>query len=631
MMQHMPTLGKGCRWGRISIFEGFSTTSTIAKPVGELRDRIYFNPLGEMQEDALHRSEEWRERQGKGVPLKVNSNKHERKRHKSKCPRIALGVLLALTFLGVLAGVIYAIRHRLHEAAIMDPALDLVLTSDPLPYDNVPSLWRDDEFECLGWRATDNCNPRGPRMPARDKPCDAMVVRGDAGTCEVRNRTSGQVFHVMATTCLSTRRPFTCNMARAFTDFSKQIATYKHVPAPQFTSTRRGVVFSIYMSTLPSVFAIVRLLRSYGCILPIEFFYHADEITVDTNALLQRMLRDDRRISLRPIDDPAATRFRTKPYAIYHSAFDQVLLLDCDNIPLHDPTYLFDSVAFVTHGAIFWPDLWHPGNTIFSVQPQSLLWQLLDMHFSDEWEQESGMVLVDRRRRASAAALHKLMAYTFATNTLLESLELVYGDKDLFRLAWRNASAPYHFIETPPAFAGLYTSSWSTSLCGVAMVQHDPSGRAVFLHRNALKISGRRHELPLLTHVEALDARTDPRRFVATCTGSLENGQPCWGFRWPDVPTQITAIDWRAASANIHTAEAHAISFAKQARHILGLADALAPVPRQSIAWLWIFGILPVVCALLLLTWHHRSGGSRRSPSSLLVMVKAKRKPSALP
>jgi len=37
-------------------------------------------------------------------------------------------------------------------------------------------------------------------------------------------------------------------------------------------------------------------------------------------------------------------------------SFSEVLYLDSDNIPLTDPSYLFDHEVYKRHGAVFWPD-----------------------------------------------------------------------------------------------------------------------------------------------------------------------------------------------------------------------------------------------------------------------------------
>ena len=163
--------------------------------------------------------------------------------------------------------------------------------------------------------------------------------------------------------------------------------------------------------------------------------------------------------------------------------FDEVLLLDADNFAVRDPTYLFDTAEYSASGAIFWPDYWRPGNNVFHVEPESLLWELTGVDFVDMFEQESGQLLVNRRRHA--AALDMLMYYARPGN-ILYRYNLVYGDKDLFRLAWMRVGAPFHMIEHPAGWAG---QKRAMGFCGMTMVQHDPVGQVLFMHRNAFKVS----------------------------------------------------------------------------------------------------------------------------------------------
>jgi len=49
-----------------------------------------------------------------------------------------------------------------------------------------------------------------------------------------------------------------------------------------------------------------------------------------------------------------------KADAIIASSFEEVLYLDSDNIPLRDPTYLFDTELYAEEGrprAVFWGDI----------------------------------------------------------------------------------------------------------------------------------------------------------------------------------------------------------------------------------------------------------------------------------
>ncbi|KAG3117939.1 hypothetical protein PI125_g3367 [Phytophthora idaei] len=45
------------------------------------------------------------------------------------------------------------------------------------------ALWTHDDFECIGWRATHNCDPYGPRDEARDRKCGEPMPR-TSGFCE---------------------------------------------------------------------------------------------------------------------------------------------------------------------------------------------------------------------------------------------------------------------------------------------------------------------------------------------------------------------------------------------------------------------------------------------------------------
>lgn len=57
--------------------------------------------------------------------------------------------------------------------------------------------------------------------------------------------------------------------------------------------------------------------------------------------------------------------FQLKSLALLASSFQNVLLLDSDNIPINNPDYVFESKVFKDYGMIVWPDYWarvtHPG------------------------------------------------------------------------------------------------------------------------------------------------------------------------------------------------------------------------------------------------------------------------------
>ncbi|KAE9007298.1 hypothetical protein PF010_g10183 [Phytophthora fragariae] len=267
----------------------------------------------------------------------------------------------------------------------------------------------------------------------------------------------------------------------------------------------------VYPKMVPSTYATIRVLREVlNCRLPIEVWFRPDEmrkVTASIDPLHQLAASDSiGGVTFREIDDPLAVEFATKVHAIYHSAFDRVLFLDSDNVPVRDPSFLFETPEFVDTGAVFWPDFWHPQHTMFYLGEDSLLWELLDLPFVDMFEQESGQLLIDRRRHA--AAIELLRFFTFHRPNPFVQLKLVWGDKDLFRLAWLKLGAPFHMIQHPPAIAGTAINRY---FCGMTMVQHDAQGAVLFLHRNSHKLTGGDIKSPANVKLRAISrvTRTD--------------------------------------------------------------------------------------------------------------------------
>ncbi|KAG7392032.1 hypothetical protein PHYBOEH_006508 [Phytophthora boehmeriae] len=355
-------------------------------------------------------------------------------------------------------------------------------------------------LKCIAWRATANCRPDGPRIPERDRPCTKTVPSGQPGYCELQDEDSGELFRVARRTCdeaVGKAALFRCLEAPRFANF--HVLTHKVMQralTPGFalpnmmegpSELQDGIVMVIYPKIVASAYASIRVLREVlGCRLPIEIWFRPDEmrkVTASIDPLRQLAVNDT--IEFREIDDPLAIEFATKVFAIYHSAFDRVLFLDSDNVPVQDPTFLFQSHEFMKTGAVFWPDFWQPSHTLFHLHQDSMLWELLQIPFVDMFEQESGQVLVNRRRHA--ASLEIVNFFTFHRPNPFMQLKLVWGDKDLFRLAWLKLQAPFHMIKTPPAVAGKVINGL---FCGMTMVQHDTQGNELFLHRNSHKLTG---------------------------------------------------------------------------------------------------------------------------------------------
>ncbi|KAJ0402103.1 hypothetical protein P43SY_006800 [Pythium insidiosum] len=395
------------------------------------------------------------------------------------------------------------------------PSAAPATTSPPVKLP-VEERWRTlghdlSEFECVGWRQTRDCSPDGELEPSLFQPCNVSIDNGASGFCEIRHRASGETKQVMRMHCDSLRPAvqFRCEDFASILSYGRLATQYTHDAAFSFDECRkdflkdqekaavalpvgmssrdrmfdRGIAIVVYEKLLDSVFASVRSLRAMGCSLPIELWYIAEE--TDVHHPILQALTTQYGAYMREIKDSRASRFYTKIYAVFYSAFDRVLLLDADNFAVRDPTYLFDTSEFQATGAMFWPDFWRFRKTIFNIQPTSFVWDVFDLNVTDMFEQESGQVLIDRRR--SVAAMNVMMYYAFHPN-LIEDMRLVWGDKDLFRFAWLKTQTPFHMIEMPAGSAGVKLSDRNV-FCGVTMVQHDPNHEIIFLHRNQEKLT----------------------------------------------------------------------------------------------------------------------------------------------
>lgn len=152
-----------------------------------------------------------------------------------------------------------------------------------------------------------------------------------------------------------------------------------------------------------------------------------------------------------------------KPYAVQHSRFERILLIDADNLPVRDPAYLFDSQAFQTHGALFWPD-------IVKLRQDNEIWDLCGLAYRDEPSFETGQMVIDKARSWPALSL------TVWLNQQSDFLyDYIYGDKDTFLIAWWLCEQPFSLVPHP-------VKQLPFVLC-----QFDPEGTLLFQHRSNAK------------------------------------------------------------------------------------------------------------------------------------------------
>eukprot|EP00038_Savillea_parva_P008807 m.179304 g.179304 ORF g.179304 m.179304 type:complete len:934 (+) comp14731_c0_seq1:162-2963(+) len=271
--------------------------------------------------------------------------------------------------------------------------------------------------------------------------------------------------------------------AEEWTSFMKALPDY-----PKDTFSGRGIVIVAGGKYLEPALVMIKMLRRLGCTLRIQVWHLGEhEMTAAHRVLLEPYSVETRNFedfaspeALKPIEANVGLRlFQLKPLALLHSDLEEVLMLDSDNCPIRDPTYLFEDAEFQKVGTAFWPDFW-------KTSVQNPIWKIIggfDIEAADSgWEQESGQLMFKKSVAWTAINLAVYLNSDFY-------MKLINGDKDTFRFSWLAAGIPFIMIETWPTSVGtlkeLHTSD--AGFCGHTMLQHDFDGQALFVHHNQLK------------------------------------------------------------------------------------------------------------------------------------------------
>jgi hypothetical protein len=233
-----------------------------------------------------------------------------------------------------------------------------------------------------------------------------------------------------------------------------------------------------------SVYVLLRVLReTLDCRLPIQVWHFGgEEISPAMHWILSGLKVELVDVTSFLQDYPADIRngWQLKSYAILQSRFAEVLFLDADQVPVRDPTFLFDAPQYRENGAVFWPDA-------IDLAASNPIWALvgLPQEACPSWE--SGQILLDKRRHLAPlqAALH-----------LNEQQSITYrhlhGDKDTFLIAWRVLGAQAAIAPRP-----LVDSR--------ALIQRDFDGEPLFQHRIGCKwtYGGDQYTQPDFVHMDS--------------------------------------------------------------------------------------------------------------------------------
>ncbi len=234
---------------------------------------------------------------------------------------------------------------------------------------------------------------------------------------------------------------------------------------PQGRFAGRGIVIAAGGASLfTNAYVLVSILRhTLRSALPVEVWHFGPaEMSPHMAALLGEL--DVTVVDAVPRIAAAGADIRDgwqlKAFCLFYAGFEEVLLLDADQVPVIDPAALFEWPQYRETGAIFWPD-------IVSLRRDNPVWQALGLEPpAPSLSFEAGQILVDKRRHWPA------LTAALALNEAADELyRLIYGDKDSFLLAWMLTGSPFSLVPHIP-FRG--------DRC---LFQRDFEGNRLFQHR----------------------------------------------------------------------------------------------------------------------------------------------------
>lgn len=262
-------------------------------------------------------------------------------------------------------------------------------------------------------------------------------------------------------------------MKKTHADFLKAIQNQSLQMA--FTPKSRGIVTTAGGSYFPIFVVSLRMLRRTGTTLPVEVFLADSEEYEESLCEEVLPLLNATCVILSHIFDAVQgsadiTRYQFKVFSMMFSSFEEILFLDADAFPVHNPDQLFTSEPFREYGLIAWPDFW--GSTtsrIFYDITQQNIPSMLDRASS-----ETGELLLSKKNHQKLLLLAAYYNYYGPSHyyMLLSQGAAGEGDKETFLAA--AGALNETFYATSEGVQAMGRRNDDGSVDGSAMVQHDP-------------------------------------------------------------------------------------------------------------------------------------------------------------
>lgn len=228
----------------------------------------------------------------------------------------------------------------------------------------------------------------------------------------------------------------------------------------------QGIVITGGGKYFVSAFITIRVIRHVGCRLPIELWYldgEMDDEMIDMVAQYGGTCHNASELARGTgyFLDHWWKGWQLKAFALLHSSFREVLMLDADSYPVKDPSFVFDWMPYKETGSIIWPDV---GSSARLFPP--LAARVLGVPQFTEGAAESGQIVFNKEQVWKALCLAK--HYNADADFVYH---ILYGDKDTFPVAFYRIGLPYSRM------------SPNCKMNGPGIQQLDQHGDVLFNHR----------------------------------------------------------------------------------------------------------------------------------------------------
>ena len=219
------------------------------------------------------------------------------------------------------------------------------------------------------------------------------------------------------------------------------------------------------MAYFTSAYINIRVIRDlHKSALPIEVFYAGvDEISQPIVDYMHKAFRDVTFIDIYKVrdipDGVPMNGFQIKVFSILFSSFEEVLWLDCDDMPFMKPDLAFELQAYKDTGALYWPD------TCVIHTAKLAAWDVFGLKRPDVWpnfqgilhwpnhcdarepkELETGQLVMHKRR-----AWRGLMMTAFINrHGYFFMSDIIHGDKQTFSFGFNATETAYSLVRYHP-------------------------------------------------------------------------------------------------------------------------------------------------------------------------------------